>query len=128
MSSTEVIDTAPDAVIELVTAKRLEILCTQQDLETKHLLKLMADLTKTAIDQQRLKVDKDSSDANKELAAALFKQMVSQGNQNPFEVNTNNAKPVMAIEVDDALLDDLPVDEGSLSTELSELNYEQMFG
>mgnify|MGYP001033594743 CR=1 FL=1 len=128
MSSTEVIDTAPDAVIELVTAKRLEILCTQQDLETKHLLKLMADLTKTAIDQQRLKVDKDSSDANKELAAALFKQMVSQGNQNPFEVNANDAKPVMAIEVDDALLDDLPVDEGSLSTELSELNYEQMFG
>lgn len=128
MSSTEVIDTAPDAVIELVTAKRLEILCTQQDLETKHLLKLMADLTKTAIDQQRLKVDKDSSDANKELAAALFKQMVSQGNQNPFEVNSNNAKPVMAIEVDDSLLDDLPVDEGSLSTELSELNYEQMFG
>ena len=130
MTDIKELDTSPDNVVELVQAKRLEMLLDDTSDIDKTRLELMRDLAKTATDTNRIQADKTAADSNAELARALIAGINSSKKDDPFAIDVDYEVIADEANIPTLSQEDLPefeLNDNETSTEQSSMTYKEMF-
>lgn len=126
MDSTETnevqIDVSPDAVIDVIQGKRLELLhgLGENEDDVKVAMRLMDSLSSTAIGTKRIAAEEHRAEGDKELSAAIFAGL-NQLTENPFLGTSTGVHRVHPRKDPDLKPIELTTDE--TSTELASITF-----
>jgi uncharacterized membrane-anchored protein len=118
--------TDPTELIRFVQQRRMETILNGNTIDKDQALMLTA-IAKTAMDENKLKVESNGVKAQRELASVLS-NLVCQAVSNPFATDASgetleNKQTTLTEEE----LPDIELIEGETSTELSTLTYKELY-